>query len=241
MFEHPQALFGFVGDVVGYDQVAVCAAVPAPDTPADLVELGEPEAVRAGNDEGVGVGYVQSVLDDRGAYENLSPALHETGHGTVQRTGPHLSVGHVDGRVAQEPAHPLGGRLDRLDPVVQKEDLAAAVEFPLAGLGDQVVAPGDDMGEDGHAIAWRSPDEGQIANARERKVERPGDGRGRQRQHVHRGAQPFEPLLLPDAEPLLLIDDHETRSRNATSPERRRWVPITMSTVPSWRPATTSR
>ena len=36
-----------------------------------------------------------------------------------------------------------------------------------------------------------------------------GDRRGRERQHVHRRAEGLEPFLVLDAEPLLLVDDHQ--------------------------------
>ena len=124
---------------------------------------------------------------------------------------PHLAVGDVDGRIAHEAAHAFGRRLDRLDPVMEKEHLSAPVEFPLAGFGDQVVAPGDDMGDDGHAVPGRGPHERQIANARKGEVQGAGYRGCRQGKGVHRGAKPLEPLLLAHAEPLLLIDDHETQ------------------------------
>ena len=40
-------------------------------------------------------------------------------------------------------------------------------------------------------------------------VQRPRDGRGRHRQHVDDLPQGLQPLLHLDAEPLLLVDDHQ--------------------------------
>ena len=209
VLEHPQPLFGLIRDAVGYDQVTVGAPVPASNASPDLVQLGEAEAIRPVHDQRIGVRHVQSVLDDRGADEDLGASPHEAGHGAVQRRDPHLAVRHVDGRFAHQPAHSFGSGVDGLDPVVQKEHLAAPVQLALAGLRDKVVAPRDEVGDDGHAVAGRGTDDRQITDARERQVEGPRYRRRRERKHVHRRAEPLQPLLLADPEALLLVDDHE--------------------------------
>ena len=46
---------------------------------------------------------------------------------------------------------------------------------------------------------------------KQRHVQRARDRRGGQRQHVDRLPQRFEPLFHLDAEPLLLVDDHQAQ------------------------------
>ena len=42
-------------------------------------------------------------------------------------------------------------------------------------------------------------------------MEGPGDRRGREGEHVDRRAERLEPLLVLDAEPLLLVDDDQAQ------------------------------
>ena len=55
---------------------------------------------------------------------------------------------------------------------------------------------------------WRR-DDGEIADPRQRQLQRARNRRRAQRQHVHLRAQLLQPLLVADAEMLLLIDDQE--------------------------------
>ena len=51
----------------------------------------------------------------------------------------------------------------------------------------------------------------RVPQTRERRAQRPRDGRRRQREHVDVDAGGLQPLLLPHAEPLLLVDDGEAQ------------------------------
>ena len=58
-------------------------------------------------------------------------------------------------------------------------------------------------------MGWRSAGGGveqrQVADAGEAHLQRAGDGRGREREHVHVGPQRLDGLLVADAEALLLV------------------------------------
>ena len=49
----------------------------------------------------------------------------------------------------------------------------------------------------------------EIANAGQRQLQRARDRRRGQRQHMDVAAQLLQPLLVPDAEMLLLVDDQQ--------------------------------
>jgi hypothetical protein len=55
-------------------------------------------------------------------------------------------------------------------------------------------------------------DDGKLAQAGHRHLQRARDGRCRQRQHVDIGFQRLEPFLVVNAEPLLLVDDDEAEA-----------------------------
>ena len=111
----------------------------------------------------------------------------------------------------QELAQLLGLGLDRLDAVVDEEDLAAAVELAQDRVADE---PGRRLGDarlDRQAVLRRRLDERQVADAGEGQVERPRDRRRRERQDVDLAAQLLEPLLGGHPEALLLVDDDQAQ------------------------------
>ena len=147
-----------------------------------------------------------------------------------------------DARLGQQLAQLLGLRLDRLDPVVDEEDLAAAVELAQDRVAHEAGRRLRDARLDRQPVLRRRLDDAHVAHAGQRQVQRPRDGRRRQRQHVHLGAQLLEPLLVGDAEALLLVDDDQAQVPEARRPcDSSRCVPMTMSTEPAARPATISR
>ena len=191
------------------EQVGVGAPARAPDAPAQLVELGEAERVGAVDDDRVGVGDVEPRFDDRRADEHVGLAVGEREHHALERALAHLAVPDDEPRVRQHPPELLGLRLDGLDAVVDVEDLAAAVELAQDRVADEPGRRLGDPGLDRQPVLRRRLDDGQVADAGQRQVERPRDRRGRERQHVHLGAEPLEPLLGGHAEPLLLVDDDQ--------------------------------
>ena len=99
--------------------------------------------------------------------------------------------------------------LDRLDPVVQVEALAAARVLALERGLDELVVVLAHVGADRPAALGRGLDHRDVAQARERHVQRARDRRCAQREHVDLEPQRAQQLLLRDAEALLLVDDHE--------------------------------
>ena len=74
---------------------------------------------------------------------------------------------------------------------------------------DQLLVVLADVRADRPPSLRRRLDHADVAQARERHVQRARDRRRRQREHVHLEAQLAQELLLRDAEALLLVDDHE--------------------------------
>ncbi len=112
-------------------------------------------------------------------------------------------------RVRQEAAELLGLGLDGLDPVVDVEHLAATVQLAQDGVADEPGRRLGDPGLDRQAVLGRRLDDGQVADAGHRKVERPRDGRRREGQDVDLTTELLEPLLGGHPEPLLLVHHDE--------------------------------
>ena len=123
--------------------------------------------------------------------------------------------------------------VDVLHPVVHVEDLALAQQLAADGLGHGPLVVLADVGEDGLAVGRRRVEQRQVADAGEAHLQRAGDRRGGEREHVDVGRQLLDGLLVLHAEALLLVDDEQAEvlevRRRRTS---RRWVPMTQSTSP---------
>jgi len=95
--------------------------------------------------------------------------------------------------------------------VVHEEDLSPAPELPVNGFPDGELVVGAHVGLDGPAVLGRSFDGAEIPDARKGHVESPGDGSGREGQHVHGNPKLFQPLLVFDSEPVFLVDDDQAQ------------------------------
>ena len=183
--------------------------VRAADAAADLVELGEAEHVRALDDQRVRLRDVDARLDDRRRDEHVGVAAQERVHLLLQLALLHLPVRDDEAELRAQLPQLLGRLLDRLDPVVQVERLPAALELALERRPDELLVVLAHRRPDRAPALGRRLDDRDVAQAGERHVQRARDRRRGQREHVHLEPERAEQLLLRDAEPLLLVEDHE--------------------------------
>ena len=123
-------------------------------------------------------------------------------------------------------AHPFGQQalqeslhhLYRLDPVVDEEGLPAAVDLAEHRIPDTLVVERKDLRVDRQAVPRRRVYHRYVPYARHRHRER---SRNRRRRHTEDIDAPFELLevfLLPYAEAVFLVDDHEPQILEAHVP-----------------------
>ena len=123
---------------VGIEEVRVRGDVGAADAPADLVELGEPERVRALDDERVRLRDVEARLDDRRRDEHVGVAAQEAQASAARARAPRIWPCATRKRSSGHELLELRRRLvDRLDAVVQVERLAAARVLALERRADR--------------------------------------------------------------------------------------------------------
>ena len=119
------------------------------------------------------------------------------------------------------------------------EALAAAIALAQQRLADDQRVERRDEGAHRHAVDRRRGDQRQLAHAGQRQLQRARDRRRRQRQHMHVALQLLQPLLVLDAEMLLLVDDQQAeilerdRRCRAAHACRRRCRPCRRR-CPSW-------
>ncbi len=195
------------------EQVGVGAAVGAADPPAELVELGQAEGVGANDHDGVRIRDVEPGLDDRGAHQHVEPTVAEVEHHPLEHPLRHLAVADGNPCGGDETPHALGGGLDRLDPVVDVEDLAATVDLAADRIADEaVVVLGDPRLDRQPRLRW-CLDDRQVADADETEMEGARDRRGREGQDVDLAPHRLDALLVRHAEALLLVDHEEPEIR----------------------------
>ena len=121
--------------------------------------------------------------------------------------------------------------------VVDKKDLAIVAQLALDRLAHEHVIIFGQHRVDGLPLLGRRVDRAHVAHAAQAHVQRAGNGRGAERQHVDVGAQLLEPLLLRHAKALLFVDDQHAQILEIPRFRLSRpWVPTTRSTVPSASP-----
>ena len=194
----------------GQSEIGVGAGLGPADAAAELVKLGEPEAVRAVHDQGVRAGDVETALDDAGGQQHVILAVVESAHPFLDLGRAHLAVGgdrlhfgHLLGKPYLEVGQIGDSRRD-------EEALAAAIMLAQQRLANHDRVPRRDVGADREPVDRRGLDDAQIAQSRHRHLQRARDWRRGQRKHVDVGPERFQPFLVGDPEMLLLVDDHQT-------------------------------
>ena len=173
------------------------------------MQLGEAEVVGLVDQDGVGAADVEAVLDDGGADQHVEVAAHERAHRLLDLGLGHLAVADGDAGARAQLADAQRQRLQLADAVVQHEHLPLARELARDRVLQHAVVAEQHARLDLLTAGRRVVERADAADAEQRAVQRARDRRRRQRQHVDLGAQLLEPLLLPHAEALLLVDDDQ--------------------------------
>src|SRR4249919_571915 len=194
---------------VRVEQVRVRENVRAAHAAADLVELREPEGVGALDDEGVRLRDVDPGLDDGGRDEDVRIAGEEAVHPLLELLLRHLPVRDEEAEARAELLELLSRLVDRLDAVVEVEGLSAPRVLALERGLDQRLVVLTDVRSHGSASDRRGLHDRDVAEARQRHVERPRDGRRGKRKDVDLESERAQELLLCDAEALFLVEHDE--------------------------------
>ena len=184
------------------------------------------------DDHRVGVGNIQPRFDDRRAHQQIDAVLDEVAHHVFELMLVHLAVADADARLGNQRAQMARDITDVLDAVVHEEHLTAAIEFAQNDFAHEAVVEMRNERANRLPIGrWRL-NHRQVANPEHRHVQRARNRRRGQRQHLDQLAHRLHPLLVGDAETMLLVDYEQTRASELRHPWSRRCVPMTISTLP---------
>ena len=192
-----------------HGEIGIGAGLAAADAAAQLVELGQAEHVGAMDDHRVGVADVEAAFDDVGRQQQVELAVDEVLHGVLdlgRRQRPCAMAMRISGTSSRSS---LGDRGEILDARADIEALAAAILLAQQRLADGHAVERHHEGAHRQAIDRRRGDQAHVAHAGQRELQGARDRRRGQRQHMDVGAQLLQPLLVRDAEMLLLVDDQQ--------------------------------
>ena len=135
----PRARIGVERAVARDQKVTIRLVRAAPDPPAELVEIGEPEPLGVVDQDRVRPLDVEAALHDRRRNQHIEIAAHERGHRLLERVVAHLAVGGRIARLGDERRQVARARLEGGDPIVDEIHLAAAVHLVADRLPQELV------------------------------------------------------------------------------------------------------
>ena len=144
-------------------EIGVGLSFEAANTPPDLVELGESEAVGSFDDEGIAVGDIDAGFDDGRANEYVEVSGDKVCHDVFEPVFSHLPVADCYFQFGMHFAEGGGDCLNGADLIVQVEDLATSLGFCTDGLFYEIRIIAANNGLDGFAIDGRGFDDAHGA------------------------------------------------------------------------------
>ena len=191
-------------------QVAERLAVGTSNATAHLVKVGESEAVGVVDDDGVGVAYVDAVLDDGRREQHVVVVVHEADENLLKLLGRHLSVSDSHTRVGHVFLYERSNLGQVADAVVDEEHLSVARHLEVDGVGYYLMSVHAQFGLHGVAVGRRRAHDAHVASAHQRELQRARYRRSRHRERVDVGLQLAQLLLCRHTELLLLVDDEQS-------------------------------
>ncbi len=154
-------------------------------------------------------GNVEAGFDDGGRKQDVIFAVVEGADLVLQLAHRQLPVRDDEFALRRVLSEERGAFLEILDARDHIEGLAAAISLAQQRLAHDDGVEGRDEAAHREPVDGGRGDDREIAHAGHGELQRARYRRGGERQHVDFGAQILQPLLVADAEMLLLVDDDE--------------------------------
>ncbi len=191
------------------EQVGVCLPFAPPHPPAELVELGEPEAVRALYDDGIDVRYIKTRFNDGSGHEHLELHFEKILHDLFELALLHLAVRPLNGYTRKDISQLLHLPVDGFDAVMDIVNLPPPLHLPLYRVHDDFRVVLHHIGFYGNALGGRGFYQAHVPNIRHGHVERARNRSGGHGDDINELSQLLEFFLVFDPETLFLVDYHE--------------------------------
>ena len=173
------------------------------------MELRKSEPLRVLNYQRIGVGNVNSRLNNSGADENVYLAREHLAPYILKLLLVHLSVSDRDSRLGYRLCELCGASVDALNEVVEVEHLSASSELAAYSLKKYQLVVFKNVGLHGQSVARCLVKHRYIAYSAHRHIQRSRDRSCGQRQNVNISRHLLELFLLSNAKALLLVNDEK--------------------------------
>ena len=192
-----------------HGEIGIGYAVGTPHAAAQLIQLGQAEAVGVIDDHGIGARHIQAVFNDGGAQQHIVLAGVEIQHHILQRVLLHLAMPNGDACFGHQLAQAARKGVDVGHAIIKEINLTVAGNLAQDGVAHQAFVIVHHIGLHGDALLGRGFQQAHIAHAHHAHVQRARDGRGAEGEHIHALFQVFDALLVRYAKALLLVDNQQ--------------------------------
>ena len=175
------------------------------------MEVAESEAMSSIDDNGIGIGDIQSALHDGGGEEHIIVIVGKIEHHLLQLVTWHsaMSYSHTGiGDTTMNEGFQFGKLTDAWG---HEEHLSSAAHLKPYGFGYHFRAEGIDLSLYGAAIGRRSLYDTQVPGSHQTELESARDRCGREGERIHIGLHLAKVFLCAHAKLLFLIDNQQTQ------------------------------
>ena len=190
-------------------EIRVSEPVRPADSAPQLIQLCQTESVSVEDYHGIGVRYIDPVLDDRSRNEDVGPSFDKIKHRVLECFLTHPAVAHRCDRIRHEALDRLPYLIKPRDPVVYYKYLSAARKLTLDRVPQYLLFVRSHVCVDRKPVPRRLVDDADILDARERHIQSPRYRGRRQCKNIDVLLELLQLLLVPYAESLLLVDDQK--------------------------------
>ena len=119
---------------------------------------------------GIGIGYIQSALNDSGCHQNIIITIDKSKHHFFQLFAFHLTMPYPYFCIGNQSLDHPCYFLDILYPIVNEEDLSSTLQLIGNPIADHLLIEGDNLAFDRIAIGWWGSNHRKISCCHETKL-----------------------------------------------------------------------
>ena len=175
------------------------------------MEIGQPEAVGVNDNDGVGIGYVNTVFHNGGAEQHIGVVVDKSYHGALQVGRRHLPVCYSYAGFGKALPDDFCKSRQRSDARCYHKSLPAPVEFSADGLSEHFGVEGMNFRLNGTAPFRGCLQKREITRSHEGKLECAWNRGGGEGKGVNVGSELANAFFYGHTEFLLFINDEQTQ------------------------------
>ena len=163
------------------------------------------------DDHGVGIGNIQSCLNDGSGDQHVDLTVDEAVHDLFKLMFMHLAMGKCHVCLRYQLCHAVGDLIYIVDPVIDVIDLTAPGNFPADRLTYHLLIIFHDIGLNRGSVHGSLFQNAHVTDPYKTHVKSSWNGSGCQGEHIHILLQALDLLLMCHTEALLLIHYEESK------------------------------